>query len=177
MYYLDYHTLTHYTHASRTIYAGEEITINYIDPLQSYHARQNAIENGWGFQCTCSHCTQQEHMRYASDQRIALIKKLNTEFSDDFASSEPGDAVDDVEKTELLISLMEQERIWGGIDDAYRWAAIASKRLGRYWRSVQWAMKASEDYLITTGPVSGPAREMIRMTEWVEEYFDPEASV
>jgi hypothetical protein len=177
MYYLDFDSLIHYTHASRTIYAGEEITINYIDPLQSYQARQDAIKNGWGFQCTCSHCTQPSYMRDESDRRIAMIKSLNTEFANDFENKKVEDAAEDVEKTELLVSLLAQERLTGGMDDAHRLAAIANKRAGKKWRSVQWAMKSSEDLLITMGPGMALVEEVDQLTEWVDDYFAPKISV
>jgi len=57
MYYFDRNTLVHYTHASRRIYAGEEITITYIDPLQTRLKRREAIKRSWGFDCSCSLCS------------------------------------------------------------------------------------------------------------------------
>lgn len=47
MYYFD--RLNHYTHAARTINAGEEITIIYVDPLQTRLRKRAALKRSWGF--------------------------------------------------------------------------------------------------------------------------------
>jgi hypothetical protein len=161
MYYFDKKTLMHYTHASRTIYAGEEITITYIDPLQTRLRRREAIKRSWGFDCSCSLCSASQSFIRESNRRVVEINKLTkmlmqvvsqNETERKKAMRDVRDTRDVLEIAELLISLYEQERLWASVADGYRLAALCAASVGNNWRAVKWAMRAVETGLIHDGP-------------------------
>ncbi|KAG9247959.1 hypothetical protein BJ878DRAFT_413818 [Calycina marina] len=150
MYYLDEKSLVHYTHASRKILPGEEITTTYIDPVQRYEQRQSVIKASWGFECTCPQCTLSPAFRAESDMRIELISSLAAELEQEIpsASNSSGNLVP---KAELLVSLYEQERLDSSMEEPYRLAALANAKLGKVWEVVKWTMKATEAMIISEG--------------------------
>lgn len=169
MYYFDRNRLVHYTHASRRIYAGEEITITYIDPLQTRSARRAAIKRSWGFDCSCSLCSAgNDHIR-ESNRRILEINKV-TKILKEVVSQNETDrkAVRQhvsgaSEMADLLISLYDQERLHASISDGYRLAALVYSSLGNEWRAVKWAMRAVDTGLIHDGPDDQNILDMRRL--------------
>jgi len=158
MYYFDRKTLTHYTHASRTIYAGEEITITYIDPLQTRLRRRAAIKRSWGFDCSCSLCSAEAQFIRESNRRVVEINKLTRILNQVVSQNETergearGSVRDVLEMAELLVSLYEQERLHASVADGYRLAALCAASVGNEWRAVKWGMKAVDTGLIHDGP-------------------------
>lgn len=163
MYYFDPKTFTHYTHASRRILAGEEITITYIDPLQTRLRRRKAIKRSWGFDCSCSLCSQSPQFVRESNRRIVQINALIKVFSR--TNSKTKMIRGTVNEAELLVSLYEQERLHAGVTEAYRLAALSYSAVGNEWMAVKWAMKAVETGLINDGPIDGNVRDMERLLE------------
>jgi len=158
MYYFDRNTLVHYTHASRRIYAGEEITITYIDPLQTRLRRRAAIKSSWGFDCSCSLCSAENHFIRQSDWRVIEINRIS-KILDEVVSQNETDreaarkhVSAAAEMADLLVSLYEQERLCAGIADGYRLAALVYASIGNEWRAVKWAMMAADIGLIHDGP-------------------------
>jgi SET domain len=158
MYYFDRNTLVHYTHASRRIYAGEEITITYIDPLQTRLKRREAIKRSWGFDCSCSLCSAENHFIRESNRRVTEIIKITNILNEVVSQNETERKAarsyvpDAMEMADLLVSLYEQERLHASVADGYRLAALVSASLGNEWRAVKWAMKAVDTGLIHDGP-------------------------
>jgi hypothetical protein len=161
MYYFDPKTFTHYTHAARTIQAGEEITITYIDPLQTRLRRRKAIKRSWGFDCSCSLCSQEAQFVAESNRRVLQINKLTALFE----GTGPQTRVvkGSTEMAELLVSLYEQERLISTVADAYRLAALSYASMGKEWTAMRWAMKAVEVGLINDGPQDKGLRDMKRL--------------
>lgn len=60
--------------ATKDIAAGEEILVNYVDPLDTTAARQEALSFRWSFTCTCRLCARPENDRKTSDERRKKIK-------------------------------------------------------------------------------------------------------
>jgi hypothetical protein len=168
MYYFDHRSLMHYTHAARTIYAGEEITITYVDPLQTRLRRREALKRSWGFECSCILCLQESMFTRESNRRIMLIRKL----TDDLRGFK-GTAIRNGRRmikgtpsmAELLISLYKQERLHTSIADAYRLAALSYSAVGDEWKAIKWAMKAVEAGLIHDGPREGDVVDMERFLD------------
>jgi hypothetical protein len=52
---------------------GEEIFLNYLDPLTLSAARQKKLKSRWGFTCACKMCTSPQREADASDKRRAAI--------------------------------------------------------------------------------------------------------
>ena len=166
MYYFDTQTLTQNVHASRRIHAGEEITITYIEPLQTLEKRLAATKRSWGFECTCSLCTQSAEKTRESDKRIRKIVQLieslkkpedGTESADIKAKAQslPSPAM-----AELLISLYEQERLYATIFDAYVLAARAYSSVADQYTALKYAYKAIEVGLINSGPRDKDVHDM-----------------
>ncbi|KUJ08751.1 SET domain-containing protein [Mollisia scopiformis] len=176
MYYFDPRTLVHYTHAARRIYAGEEITITYVDPLQTRLKRRAAIKRSWGFECSCSLCSQGVQFVRESNRRIVRINELMKMFGDlDLKVEGKGKKGAKVggspEIAELLVGLFEQERLYASIVDAYRVAALAYAAKGMEWRAVMWAMRAVEAGLIHDGPRGAGVLDMKRLLTAPREHW------
>ncbi|KAG9228295.1 hypothetical protein BJ875DRAFT_527639 [Amylocarpus encephaloides] len=161
MYYFDPRTLVHYTHAARTIYAGEEITITYIDPLQTREKRLEAIQRSWGFDCACALCTQPLVYTEASDGRIEAINQL-VEVLAGTKNRTDNRVTTDEEKpkmAELLVDLYEQERLYSHVADAWMWVALLYQKAGKKWEALKWTYRSEEGILIHEGPGNhGPTR-------------------
>ncbi|KAK8139326.1 lysine methyltransferase [Apiospora sp. TS-2023a] len=146
-YYFDVETFTHNIHAVRPIAAGEEITVSYIDPVQSRQERLQRLNTSWHFPCSCSLCAQNEHATAASDARIAQIEQLRKQFRDYEPSSQatPG-------MGELMVSLFEQERLWSSMYEAYTYAALEYNGAGEPWIASKYARLAIQHGLAAGGP-------------------------
>jgi hypothetical protein len=154
-YFFDHNTMTQHVHALRTIMPGEELSISYIDPAQMRRERLNSLHLSWGFDCSCSHCTQPEPQADASDDRIEQILELREELEDYTSDSEatPGMA-------ELAVSLYEQERLYGPISEAYTFAAIEYNGIGDVWTAQKYARLAIESGLLYGGPADKDVKQM-----------------
>ncbi|KAH7062510.1 hypothetical protein B0J12DRAFT_645626 [Macrophomina phaseolina] len=54
--HIDRNTLSHSTYSTRFIAADEELTISYIQPIQTRADRQHLLQR-WGLKCSCSACS------------------------------------------------------------------------------------------------------------------------
>ena len=138
-YYFDYDTMTQYIHAVRDISAGEELTLSYINPVMSRRDRIRRLKQTWGFDCACRLCTQDRPRTGASDSRInqidALVKELRSYKPESQATPE---------MAELLISLYQQENLWGMMYEAYTYAALEYNGAGQPWTAIKYARLAIE---------------------------------
>jgi hypothetical protein len=154
-YYFDPLTFTQHVHALRTILPGEELTISYLDPAQKRKERIHALKNSWGFQCSCSQCTAQSAISSASDSRIDKIARIRDNLEDYSPES-----VASPEMADLLISLYEQERMWGPIAEAYSYAALEYNGAGDAFIAQKYAHLAVEVGLVYGGPHDTDVKEM-----------------
>ncbi|QDS71708.1 hypothetical protein FKW77_008461 [Venturia effusa] len=159
-YYFDTESLTQHVHALRTILPGEELTISYIDPALVRSERQEKLELSWGFQCSCSLCTQPEPHTQVSDLRIKRIVALSAELEDYTSESEATTSM-----AELLISLYEQERLHGPIAEAYALAAIEFNGVGEAWTAEKYAQLAVQTGLLYGGPTDPDVRVMVELLD------------
>ncbi|KAI1337883.1 hypothetical protein F5Y15DRAFT_425587 [Xylariaceae sp. FL0016] len=162
-YYFDPVTLTQNIHATRSILPGEEITVSYINTLQPREARRERIERTWHFLCACSLCTAPRHQTAASDARIAQIAELTAHLRD--SSSSSASSSPSPQMAELLVSLYEQERLWGSIHEAYAQAAVAYSAVGEAWMAVKYARLAVQRGLAAKGPRDGEVGDMEGLAE------------
>jgi hypothetical protein len=145
-YFFDRDTFTHQVHAVRAIYPGEEITISYINPIQSREKRLKALKRSWGFDCRCSQCTAPAPIGAASDARLAQLEKVHHELSDTREAHETTP-----EMAEFLVSLYEQERLWGDMLEPYSFAALEYNGVGNAWMARKYARLAVEAGLLHRG--------------------------
>ncbi|KAH8898021.1 SET domain-containing protein [Thozetella sp. PMI_491] len=138
-YYFNYETMTHYVHAMRDIFPGEELSLSYINPSMSRRERRKRLKESWGFSCECRSCTQDDIQGAVSDDRIAKINSLLPEF----LSYEPTSQATP-KMAELLISLYQQEKMWGAIYIGYIYAALEYSGIGDAWTATKYAHLALE---------------------------------
>lgn len=154
-YFFDYETLTHRVHATRNIAAGEEITVSYIDPLQSLKRRTSHLKGTWGFDCSCSACTAPKKMAAASDSRLKQMAELRKEFEDYTTESRATPAMG-----ELMVSLYAQERLSTNMYSAHTYAALEYNGVGEPWEAARHANLAIEYGLASVGPTDPDVKEM-----------------
>ncbi|KAJ0341784.1 hypothetical protein COL922a_001878 [Colletotrichum nupharicola] len=159
-YWFDPRTLTQRTTAIRDIMPGEELTLSYIDPMQTRKARRERLHGTWGFHCSCPHCTQSRLKTDASDLRIEQIALLREEFNDYTPASRATPQM-----AELLISLYEQEHNWSLLSEAYTLAAIEYNGIGEPWLATKYARLAIEYGLTTLWEGHGDVIEMSKLAE------------
>ncbi|KAI4591634.1 hypothetical protein KJ359_012751 [Pestalotiopsis sp. 9143b] len=154
-YYFDPATLAQHIHASRPIAAGEEITISYIDAVQTKQDRLDRLDHSWHFPCSCSACTQNKHMTAASDARIQQIHEIRKQLREWEPGSQATPAL-----AELLVSLYDQERLWTMLYEAYTYAAIEHNGVGEPWTASRYARLAIQRGLASGGPGHSDVAEM-----------------
>ena len=159
-YHFDTETLTHHVQALRTISPGEELTVTYIDPVQTRQRRQEELHWNWGFKCSCSSCTQANAVAAASDTRIRQISALTKHLSDRSADSRATPQM-----AELLISLYEQERVLAPIAEAYAFAAREYNAVGEGYLAMKYASLAVEAGLLYEGSQYSNVMDMRKLLE------------
>ncbi|KAB5558025.1 hypothetical protein GE09DRAFT_1173128 [Coniochaeta sp. 2T2.1] len=155
-YYFDLDSLSQYVHAVRDIYPGEEITVTYLDPTMSQRARSEKLLSNWGFQCSCPSCTASPAQIKASDDRLRQIAELRPEFNRHRRESSRATP----QMAELMVSLYEQEKLWGWMQEAYRYAAVEWNGAGEPWTASKYASLAVEYGIYCSGERDGDVEDM-----------------
>ncbi|KAI1340959.1 SET domain-containing protein [Xylariaceae sp. FL0016] len=161
-YYFDSSTFTHNVIAVRTIEAGEELTVSYIDPFLTHAQRQALLHSTWGFHCACDRCSASASQTAASDARVSRIHDLWARL-DDYARP----ATDATPRmAESLVALYEREGIVGRVQEAHYRAAVE-------WIGVGDAGKAAKhaELCVHYGVMfKGPGRPFVeKMRELLRE--------
>ncbi|KAF1969980.1 SET domain-containing protein [Bimuria novae-zelandiae CBS 107.79] len=164
-YFWDEETLSHYVHATQTIYPGEEITITYINNERKREARMAHLKANWGFDCTCSSCAAHPVFAAGSDARMQAIEDI-IEALNDWSSSSTATP----EVAELLISLYEQERLQASMGVAYKHASEVYSSFGDRYMAIKYAQLSIELLHLDRGFNDVDVRFMIAMAK------DPEQS-
>lgn len=133
--------------------------------MVSRKERQAQIHNSWGFECTCSHCSQAKLLSDASDGRIAAINRIWDQLRINFVGHTRDENGTEVELIETMIKLYEQERLYAHIADAWAWAAKAYRKAGKRWEALAWAHQAQEGVLV----YEGPTPRLGRMEDMISE--------
>ena len=141
-YYLDPTLLTHFVHITRPIKEGEEITISYTSPLESMDIRQQHLEHGFHFRCTCPRCTDHEKTDATLQQIQNMQKALN-----DWSTSSTGSP----KLAEKLLEVYRQEGLEGFMDVPYGFAALAFNAIGDVEKAEEFARSAEELILLKDG--------------------------
>ncbi|KAF2193906.1 SET domain-containing protein [Zopfia rhizophila CBS 207.26] len=145
-YFFDPQTLTHYVHATQTIHPGEEITITYINNEMTRSKRMASLKQNWGFDCGCSACRAHPALTAESDARLLQIEGLEGKLDDWTDKSEATP-----EMAEMLLSLFEQERLYGSLGGAYKAAAMAYSSFGDRWNAIRYARRSIEYSILDKG--------------------------
>ncbi|WQF90530.1 Putative SET domain-containing protein [Colletotrichum destructivum] len=139
----DWDMLAHRLYAVRDIAADEEITISYINPIQTLQARQEYAKSVLGFVCACSQCKAPRKFNDLSDDRINEILLLEDHLENrEIAPAEP------TAMAELLVSLYKQEGLDSYICKAYAIAAREWNGAGYEYQARLWAYQSLKAGLI-----------------------------
>jgi hypothetical protein len=134
------------------------------DGSNSREDRQEACKRSWGFDCSCSLCTQSDVFVHESDRRLELIAELESYLND---WSE--DSIATPEMADTLLSLYEQERLYTQIEGAYVYAALAYNAVGKQYTAIKHAALAVEFGMVSSGPKDRHVLSMRRLM------MDPES--
>ena len=159
-YFFDTKTLTHHVYALRTIHSGEELTISYIDPTQTRDVRRRELIQNWGFECSCSSCTQSTAVATASDTRVQQILALQKHLMDRDATSQAT-----AEMAEFLVSLYAQERLLAPVAEAHTLAAYEYNGQGEGYLAMKHASLAVELGLVYGGVEYADVLDMKKLLE------------
>jgi hypothetical protein len=159
IYYFDDDRFTQFVYAARDIMPGEELSDSYIDIVQSQRQRARSLKN-WGFKCSCAACTADQGTIRASDLRVEQIKSLSKELNNHGSDSRASPQM-----AELLISLVEQEKMYEEMASAYRHAAVEWNGVGEPWTATKYAHLAIEFGLFTSGSGSEYVEDMRDLAE------------
>ena len=91
-------------YAISPIKKGEEIFVNYLDPLARSGSRQKMFQSRWNFTCTCKLCTRPSKDIEASDERREKIENAMGVMRDaqkKHAEPQPKRRSDEVHKNHL----------------------------------------------------------------------------
>ncbi|KAI0998645.1 hypothetical protein K3495_g9553 [Podosphaera aphanis] len=146
VYHHDEKTLIHTTRASRTIEAGEEITVSYINMFLPREERQQRLRNSWGFTCTCAHCTRDKDAVAASESRAQRIHHLQRHLVDWTSTTIATPAM-----AEELLSLYAEEQVDAAVGIGYTLAALAYNAVGDAKQAVDSARLALEMGIFNDG--------------------------
>ncbi|KAG9229945.1 putative N-lysine methyltransferase SMYD2 [Amylocarpus encephaloides] len=155
MYYHNTSSLIHSAHASRTINPGEEITITYINLLQSGTERQEILKMMWGFDCTCELCSGSELSKARSDMNIEKIVQYHKDLAD-WTSSSPASP----QLAEHLLELYNKEHLYAALGTGHMFASLAFNAVGNVDMAFQHAEKALEAGMVSSGSVIDDVEEM-----------------
>jgi uncharacterized protein (DUF849 family) len=103
-------------------------------------------------------CSATDAQAAASDARVAQINELRKEFN----NYSPGSRATP-QMAELMISLYEQERMFGLLNEAYTHAAIEWNGVGEPWLASKYARLAIEYGIATMGEDDNDVAEMTRL--------------
>jgi hypothetical protein len=123
--------------------------------------RQQHLQSGFHFTCTCPRCTAPE-----SDITLSLIHSLQTTLNDWSAES-----IGSPELADQLLRLHQDEGLEGFMDVAYGFAALAYSAAGDEARAVGFAEKAKEAILMKDGRWSTNLRIWEELLEDVKAHW------
>ncbi|KAK2018172.1 SET domain-containing protein 5 [Colletotrichum eremochloae] len=120
-------------YAARDIHPGEEVTVTYAPLAQTTEERRARLVQ-WGFTCECAACKARDD----DEQRIEigrLMGVIEAELGrDDFGRDVQPDA-------EKLVRLVEEVGLADYLVKAYKYAAYAASRSGKFGAARRWARK------------------------------------
>ncbi|KAF2713501.1 SET domain-containing protein [Pleomassaria siparia CBS 279.74] len=159
-YFWDEETLSHYVHATQTIYPGQEITITYINNERWRSKRMANLKENWGFDCSCSSCSAHPSFVAESDQRIDTIEELAAVLNDWTPDSRATPEI-----AEAMISIYEQERLFASLGVAYKHAAEAYSSFGDRYNAIKYASLSVELTMLDKGFRDHDVKEMKNMAK------------
>ncbi|KAF6810839.1 lysine methyltransferase [Colletotrichum sojae] len=158
----DWDALSHRLYAARDIALDEEITISYMNPIQTLRARQKFAKDVLGFECACSQCKAPGQFSNLSDDRINEILLLASYLENrQIAPAEP------TAMAELLVGLYRQEGLHTLICKAYAIEAREWNGAGYEYQARKWAYESVQAGLTAAprvGSISNSSQNKVNQT-------------
>jgi hypothetical protein len=146
----DIDSFTYQIHAMRSIRAGEEMFISYIEPLLAPRAaRREILFSRYAFVCKCSSCGLPPNESKRSDTRRAILAIETPKVWPSYRElldwikdlTLPGDYI--IERSKKILQMCEDEHIWSMLLEARHVFLIISAyaALGNAAGMAEWAEK------------------------------------
>ncbi|KAK2037599.1 SET domain-containing protein 5 [Colletotrichum somersetense] len=120
-------------YAARDIRAGEEVTVTYAPLAQATDERRARLAQ-WGFTCYCAACEARD-----DDEQRVEMRRLMGVIEAELGRTDFGrDVQPDAEK---LVRLVEEVGLADYLVKAYKYAAYAASRSGKFGAARRWARK------------------------------------
>ncbi|KAK1596432.1 SET domain-containing protein 5 [Colletotrichum navitas] len=120
-------------YAARDIRAGEEVTVTYAPLAQTTDERRARLAQ-WGFTCDCAACEARD-----DDEQRVEMRRLMGVIEAELGRTDFGrDVQPDAEK---LVRLVEEVGLSDYLVKAYKYAAYAASRSGKFGAARRWARK------------------------------------
>lgn len=125
--------------AGRDVAAGEEVTITYAPLTQDTGARRARLAQ-WGFRCDCQACAASDEGRGGDEDAKRLeMQRLTGLLEQELGADDFGGDV--LPLAEKLVALVEEVELADYLGKAYKYAAYAASRAGKYGVARKWAKK------------------------------------
>ncbi|KAF6841525.1 set domain-containing protein 5 [Colletotrichum musicola] len=125
--------------AGRDIAAGEEVMITYAPLTQDAETRRARLAQ-WGFRCDCQACTASDEGRGDDEDAKRLeMNRLTGLLEEELGADAFGGDV--LPLAEKLVALVEEVGLADYLGKAYKYAAYAASRAGKYGAARKWAKK------------------------------------
>ena len=118
--------------------------------------RQETIKQFWGFNCTCSACSQSPVQTAKSDRRLAMTDTLKGKLNDWSPKSDATPAT-----AEALISIYKQEKLYSYLAVPFRLASLAYNAACDKEGAMKYGLLALEQQKLESGG-GGSKIEMIK---------------
>jgi len=128
-------------------------------------ARQQLLNESWGFACTCHRCTLPPAQQKEADSRASQIQRL-LEQLDDYSSIEPSP-----EMAELLITLYELEGLQVRIYEAYYRAALEWNGAGSSVKATKYARMCLDSGLMLRSDDSPFLDSMMKLVQSPQQHW------
>jgi len=146
-------------HATKSIAAGEEVTVSYLEPGMDREERQACLQSKFGFECACALCTLTGSALEVSDARQRRIHEIDavSEVCPDGRSAHP-EMVRLVSEKLKLFRLEGLPEEWGHMDMVCAFAR--SCRDNNFAAAHRWMRRAIEASRTILGDDSHTVREL-----------------
>jgi len=121
----------------------------------AHQERHHFLEEHWGFECTCSHCTAPLESVAKSDERVQQIKQLEQKLG-----KEPRNHRRQLAIVAKLLRLFDEEGLVTPKAKYCEIASYAANQLGDEARAVKYGELARKYWSILAGPKSWEVQRM-----------------
>ncbi|KAE9401966.1 SET domain-containing protein [Gymnopus androsaceus JB14] len=154
-YYFSVETFAGELHAVKDIEIGEEITVQYVDPLDARSTRRELLKKAFFFDCECGTCSLTDWA--ASDARRSRIAQVTRDLETNPAAPSPT-----LPEVKEAVELATQERLIGQRAILLFLGGTKLIYLGEKRQSMEWLKRAKNEFLIFEGQHSATYKGLLK---------------